>query len=216
MTKAKSKTTAARGAKTVTKPGELVRALQAAALPFIDAKGEDLRKGASFSNIYMATAPLLPGYTVADVVPLTDILRNAVNRSHERGVEAARRSNALSRSLWLLEDFVSYARASGPECAAARAAILADSLTDDGVLCDTSQPIAAQRLQDDIARLTAGRFEGERFDDFANDVPSQWLYSVLFDREKLSAPTVNAMRGKPVRAGVGNIAAFAQSEGGAV
>lgn len=181
---------------TLNTPSALVRSLQAAALQFISDEGDGLREDASSVHVYLAIAPLLPHYTVADVVPVVDLVRNAINRASGRGVQAARQGGALYQVLTLLEYFAAYARSSGAECVAVRAVILAESLEDDGVLCDRSSTVAAKSLQDDIATLTAGGpFSGERFDGWAKGSADSWIYGAMFDIEELSCIDVNEMRG---------------------
>lgn len=177
-------------------PSALVRSLQAAVLPFIDDQGEGMREGVSIFHVYKAVAPLLPGYTVADVAPVANLVRNAMSRAAGRGLQSERLQDAFYQVLTIAEYFVAYARSSGPDCVAARAAVLTEATEDDGVLCDRSTTVAAKSLQDDIATLTAGGpFNGERFDDFAKGVSgSSWLYEALFDAEKQSCIDVNEMR----------------------
>ena len=174
-----------------TTPRTIVRAAMRAILSFVDAKGEGLKAGASGFDIYTALAPILEGYAIADAVPLAGLLRDAVN-----GSNAARESEALSQALWAVEGFVAHARACGLDCVKSRAAMLASSVDDDGVLDDNTQRVAALMLQRDIEELAVGKFEGDRFDDFVKGKGS-WLYDFLYERDGISAVDVDESLGRP-------------------
>lgn len=173
---------------TYTKPTVLVRALEEAALPYVE--GEEMREDASHFDVYKAMAPILAGYTLADVAPVADLVRNAINSEMDKPVE---RAEALHLALTVAEQFMAYARASGPEDVAVRASMLTKSLDDDGVFGTNEQRQAACSLQRDIADLVAGHFEGDTFDGFANGNPGRWLFEALFNLEGLSAPAVSDM-----------------------
>lgn len=163
-------------------PRAILRAIGQAALPFIDAKGDDLRDDATPLDVYKAVAPFLQGYTVADAAVMQDIVRNAVNSDHGNGRAAARRSHALCETLWLLEGFVAHGRASGPDCVRARISVLKASLDDDGVLCVPTQMGAAGAIGSDVERLIEGRaFEGEAFDDPTRECRNPWLLSYFME-----------------------------------
>ena len=177
-------------------PTRLLDAVAKAVLPSINAEGDDLKEGVSMFYAYRAVAPLFGDYNVADAVHFLPMLSRAINTGTAGRVGSAevKRNHAWFVAQWLLEDFVAMARASGADCAKARAQILAVALDDDGVLSDDGERAAAFSLQRDIRDLIASKFAGELFGDYAEGKPSGRLYQSLSAREQLSYFAVDEMR----------------------
>lgn len=106
-----------------------------AATPVVDEDGNPL----SFEALARAVAPLFTGYTVADGLATLTLIRGFMDCGFVMPEE--RKKEALYEVSYLLEGFVCFAWATGPDCVAARAALLLrsvgrpDSSEDVGAWC---------------------------------------------------------------------------------
>lgn len=153
-------------------PTELVERILQAIKPTLGDEGEMESMPVSAK----ALASVVGDYTVADAVYAISLLKVAIRTTDGEAWELegggrCSRSDALCSALFILEDFASTARSSGPSCVSARAYLL-ETAAEDATLGE--QHIAARSMLQDTANLRSGDFWGETFSGCTEPAGCPW------------------------------------------
>jgi hypothetical protein len=87
----------------------------------------------------------------------------------------------------MLEDFAVEANASGPDCVGARAFLLKNAGTDDGLVCEGNLEAIYASIRNDTLDLRSGTFDGETFDSPHRGYGRNWLVKARQRREQRNA-----------------------------
>jgi hypothetical protein len=169
------------------RPRAFIANIVAALQPFMDEWTR--REGVTDAEVYEALRPFFAGYTVGDAALMLAQLGAALFATP--GETAAKGDSpafgALCEAKHMLEDFAVEARASGPDCVGARAFLLKNAGTDEGLVCESNLASIHASIRWDTSALRRGNFDGETFDSPSRNGSLNWLVKARERREQRNA-----------------------------
>jgi hypothetical protein len=137
-------------------PRTFIAGIVTALRPFMD--GWTRQEGVADVQVYEALRPFFGTYTVGDAALMLAQLE-AASLAMPGETNAAGDSpsfGALCEAKSMLEDFAVEANASGPDCVGARAFLLKNAGTDDGLVCEGNLEAIYASIRNDTLDLRSG------------------------------------------------------------
>jgi hypothetical protein len=148
------------------------------------------QEGVADVQVYEALRPFFGPYTVGDaalmVAQLAAALFSTPGETAGEGDSPA--FGASCEAKHMLEDFAVEPRASGPDCVGARAFLLKNAGTDEGLVCEGNLLAIYASVRNDTVDLRTGPFYGETFDSPSRGgFGRNWLEKARERREQWDA-----------------------------
>lgn len=185
--KATKAATVQKGSPPPQSPRAFIAGIVTALTPFMD--GWTCREGVTDLKVHEVLRPFFGAYTVGDAALMLAQLGAAslAMPGETAGEGDCSAFGALCEAKSMLEDFAVEAHASGPDCVGARAFLLKNAGTDEGLVCEGNLASIHASVRWDANTLRRGNFDGETFDSPSENSGFNWLMKARERRKQWDA-----------------------------